>query len=180
MKKILIPICVLALALLLLGLFFIQKLPKGDRVPFESGRAYAISWRMTLFAKQHNGIWPTNWAQLTNLTELNRDLVSTKDDLVQEVFAFLPTNPPLADYDNGRLVVIQRKPTKSSGSLGRYFVYYDPTYDEFNGGSMPENEVQVLFSNYNVMLPPPDPAEVRAAQEAVEKAEAEEKAMRAN
>ena len=48
---------------------------------------------------------------------------------------------------------------------------------EFEFRYIPESEIQEVFSKFGVTLPPPNPEEVRAAREAVDKAAAEEKAM---
>lgn len=148
-----------------------------DHPTIEKKTGDVISAHFALFATQNAGNWPTNWNQLTNLVQHNRYLLEAKRMVIPELFAFVPTNLMLTGLDEGKLITIQRIATKEYEKEGRYFIFRDPD-NEFRLGRMSEQEAQTILLKNGVTLPEPNPEEVRFAKAAVEKAVAEEEAIR--
>jgi hypothetical protein len=168
MKKILAVLMILIFGCLVC-LICAPLLRHGGGPSLESGVAGRISTEIMQFAKKNNGMWPTNWLQLSDLAKRDGYLFRRKGLLIPEAYAFVPTNLTVTGHYEGNLIVIRRRPIKDNGNKGRYFVYHDTLADEFNEGWMSEQDVQDLFSKFSVTLSEPNPEEVRAAREAVER-----------
>jgi hypothetical protein len=177
MKKLLITAIILLCASFAWFLYIVPLSRGGTPPPVEPRIIGRISSEAMLFARRSSGVWPTNWLQLTNLIQDNLYFLAKKRTLIPEAYAFVPTNLPLTGHYGGDLIIIRRTSIKKDGQRGRYFVCHTPD-DEFRDGWISEQEVQALFSKFGVTLPPPNPEEVRAAREAVEKALAEDNAVR--
>lgn len=155
------------------------KFAREGRFPSAEQRiAGLLSARLELYAYQNAGAWPRSWSQLTNLDEPNKYLFSEKSVVIPELFAFLPTNVPIAGFYEGELLLIQSKPNKEYRRLGRHFVFYSSDLGTlaFRAARMSEQEVQALFSKYGLQPPQSSPEEIRLARERAIEALAEERA----
>ena len=102
---------------------------------------------------------------------------------IQELYVFTPTNLLLLPPLNGYVIIARRQPVKGSGVEGRYIVYRNPNEDSILGIRsewLLEEHFQTMLKQSGITLPEPDPAEIRAAKDAVRQATVEDERVRQN
>jgi hypothetical protein len=119
-----------------------------------------------------SGQTPTNWQQITQYCDVgkwNRQLSQAgKPFILQECYVFIRDQWIISPARNRRIVLARNQPkTNYEGKVGRYLVCWDGNSEQIIW--MPEDDFQKALKQSGVKLPQPEPAEVRAAKEAVEK-----------
>lgn len=155
----------------------------SSRPTVEQSAIHLLSVSFSFCAETNSGILPNKWEQLSSFdfTYWNRALLNERLGTIQGMYVFAPSNLTLLLPRKGRVIIARCHPLEGSGTEGRYIICHDPEKDPIMGirsDWVSESEFQAMLKLSNITLPAPDPAEIRAAEEAVKQAMVEEERVR--
>jgi hypothetical protein len=152
-------------------------------VTIEQKVVHLLAGSVFFCMETNSGVPPTTWEQLSSFdfTYWNRALLDKGLGTVQELYVFTPTNLALLTPRKGFVVIARNEPFKMDGKRDRYIVYKSSEDDtqvaDIQSTTILEDEFQLMLKQAGVTLPDPNPAQTRAAREAVENSIAAEGAM---
>ena len=125
------------------------------RPSLEQTVAARLAGEMRECVKTNQGRWPTNWEQLQSGLQTCNDWLAAKGKgRVQALYVFVPTNFPVLERPEGRLILARYKPIMNGGLKGRYVVYQDP--DEWvESGWVSDYDFDEMLAAFGSGLPLP-------------------------
>ena len=149
--------------LLLASSWLLPAIP-DERQPLEQYLLRGIGIDMRSYSWEHNGLWHTNWNQMTN-TVFHSGPRLQQSIFLPDHYVFIPHNQnweitPRNSGSRLRIVMLRTSPTtrKGNATLGRYaIVFYpsaDPVLREFEVKWFRESEITNLLAQSGHSLPP--------------------------
>ena len=152
--------------LLLASSWLLPAIP-DERQPLEQYLLRGIGIDMRSYSWEHNGLWHTNWNQMTN-TVFHSGPRLQQSIFLPDHYVFIPHNQnweitPRNSGSRLRIVMLRTSPTtrKGNATLGRYaIVFYpsaDPVLREFEVKWFRESEITNLLAQSGHSLPTLEP-----------------------
>jgi len=180
-----------SLAIVIGILLATQSWGDSSRQYLENDFAQSLWRTIDLYRAANHGVTPTNWSQLRTilsddyLTTMEREFEHLRDagfrTCIVEKYVFLPPGMKVQGYPQSRVLLLSVSPTRvGSGPPGRYLIFDDDesSPDSLRYGWIAEDRIQQMLAVAGIKFLTPEPAEVRAAKEAIEELVAKEKAER--
>jgi hypothetical protein len=132
--------------------------------PVESVVMRNVALCVKSYAWQNNGLWPTNWAQMTNspfVSEFSSFYLGSPL-LLQDYYIFIPHAMKLEIGEREPMQVVMLRSTpkteNSNSKPGRYAIAFrirqDPALREFEETWIAESKITNLLAQSGITLPP--------------------------